>query len=340
MSAQRQSNFELLRIIAILLVLILHADFYALEGPVANDIINNPTDSMLRILFQAIAIVAVNVFVMISGWFGINPSKKGFLNLIFQILFYSTLIYIGAVCFKFVPFTIKGMKDLILATSSNWFIKAYLQLYILSPVLNCFVKQASKSEFELVLIGFFVFQTIYGWLFPSSTYYIAGGYSPISFIGIYLLARYVRIHCPKWTRRPVRTYCITYLIMILCITAICFTPPMYIGIRTMYVYNLFTYVSPTTIGVALLMILITSKLTINSSIVNRLASSSFAVYLVFVNPNILKSYGNFFKVLHNEFQGVYYWLITLGIVILLYIVVACFDTIRLIIWKRLSTKTS
>lgn len=72
MSAQRQSNFELLRIIAILLVLILHADFYALEGPVANDIINSPTDSMLRILFQAITIVAVNVFVMISGWFGIN----------------------------------------------------------------------------------------------------------------------------------------------------------------------------------------------------------------------------------------------------------------------------
>lgn len=340
MSVQRQSNFELLRIIAILLVLILHADFYALEGPSAADIITTPTDSMLRILFQAIAIVAVNVFVMISGWFGINPSKKGFFNLIFQILFYSTLIYVGAICFKFVPFTIKGMKDLILATSSNWFIKAYLQLYILSPVLNCFVKQASKSEFELILVGFFVFQTIYGWLFPASTDYIAGGYSPISFIGIYLLARYVRIHRPKWMRCSIRIYCITYLIMILCITTICFAPPVCMGIRTMYAYNLFTYVSPTTIGVALLMILITSKLNINNSFVNRLASSSFAVYLVFVNPNILKSYGNFFKVLHDECQGVYYWLMTLGIVILLYIVVACFDTIRLIIWKCLSTKTS
>lgn len=224
---ERESNFELLRIVAILLVLILHADFFALEGPYAEEIVNQPIDSSLRILFQAISVVCVDVFVMISGWFGIRPSIKGFCNLLFQIAFYLVLIYLLALVTGNAKLSTNGMLDLLLATPSNWFLKAYICLYLFAPVLNLFTQHVSRKGFGQFLVLFFIFQTIYGWIFAKSTSYIQGGYSPISFMGLYLLARYIRIHKPIWSIYPIKKYIICYLIVIVFVTVICVTPPIY-----------------------------------------------------------------------------------------------------------------
>ena len=77
-SKVRDSNFELLRIVAISMVLILHADFFSLEGPSAADIMSDLSGSSMRILIQALTISAVDIFVMISGYYGIQHSKRVF----------------------------------------------------------------------------------------------------------------------------------------------------------------------------------------------------------------------------------------------------------------------
>jgi len=336
----RDSNFELLRIIAILSVMVLHANFFALEGPSAEVIIASPADSLLRIIIQTICIVAVDVFVLISGWYGIRPSKRGFLNLIFQTLFYCIVIYAITIGFGVTTLSVHGFKELILGTSSNWFIKAYVLLYILAPVLNKYVENAPKDEFKRLLIAFFVFQSVYGWMFPFSTEYIQGGYNPLSFIGLYMLARYIRIYHPQWTRLPIKFDILLICAVTAIVTVACITPP-YLSEKelsnvTIYGYNFLTYVSPTTILMALFIVIVCSKIHINSKTVNKLASSSFAVYLVFVNPNILTPYGEYFKDLHEQYQGLLYWFCVFGIVLLLYLVVAVFDTVRSVIWKRIS----
>ena len=50
----RQSNMELLRIIAMFLVLLVHADFFSLGAPSASDCVNAPVESSLKVFFQAI----------------------------------------------------------------------------------------------------------------------------------------------------------------------------------------------------------------------------------------------------------------------------------------------
>ncbi len=75
---QRLVSFELLRIFAMLMVLGLHANFAALHVPDAYSILT--FSGIGRVLCQSLCIVAVNVFVMISGWFGIKPSMRGFCN--------------------------------------------------------------------------------------------------------------------------------------------------------------------------------------------------------------------------------------------------------------------
>ena len=63
---ERDSNLELLRIIAMLLVLMVHADFKALDTPTVGEIINNPESSFLRFLCESISIICVNVFIFIT----------------------------------------------------------------------------------------------------------------------------------------------------------------------------------------------------------------------------------------------------------------------------------
>lgn len=189
----RQSNFELLRIVAMLLVLGVHADFWSLKGgPTIHDFADNPLNAWTRTFFESATIVCVNVFILISGWFGIKPSARGFLNFIFQCFYFLLGLYIIAIICGQAQLSFRGTAY-VLGLTSNWFITAYAALYILSPILNAYVEKASKRNFAILLILFFTFQTIWGWRGIASNW-ITDGYSCFSFIGLYLLGRYTRLY--------------------------------------------------------------------------------------------------------------------------------------------------
>lgn len=84
----RDSNMELLRIVAMFLVLVVHADYYSLGAPTSAELQTEPLTSVTRIFFQILGVGASNLFILISGYYGIHPSLKGFYKFIFQILFF------------------------------------------------------------------------------------------------------------------------------------------------------------------------------------------------------------------------------------------------------------
>lgn len=79
-------------------------------------------------------------------------------------------------------------------TNNVWFVKCYLGMFIMAPILNAFVEKLTK-EHLVQCCSLFIFQTIYGW-FSNGAPYFEKGYSAFSFMGLYLLARYVRIYQP------------------------------------------------------------------------------------------------------------------------------------------------
>jgi len=190
----RQSNIESLRILAIFLILVVHADFWALGAPSPQEIHDFPTASTTRFLIESISICAVNVFIMISGWFGIHPKAKSLFNFLFQCAFFLFGIYFIKILATG-KVSGEGIKGCFLLLKWNWFIKAYLMLYIFSPILNAFVENTNKRTFKIVLICYFLFQTIYGWCSVGAEWF-KDGYSAISFFGIYLLMRYLRCYPP------------------------------------------------------------------------------------------------------------------------------------------------
>ena len=94
---ERKSNIEALRLLSMLMVLNLHS-FWGYGQPVS--VLNS-----IDFFRESTSICAVNVFLLISGYFGIKWKFNSFFNLTFQILFYSFGVYFVALGLGILKFT-------------------------------------------------------------------------------------------------------------------------------------------------------------------------------------------------------------------------------------------
>lgn len=333
--SRRNSNIELLRVIAMFLVLVVHADFFSLGAPNAEDLNSNAADSVLRVFFEALSIACVDIFIAISGYFGIHAKFKGLTKFLFQCAFFLIGIYAVTLLLGVSTVSFAGFRGCILATKLNWFVKAYLLLYILSPVLNAFVERADRKLFRNVLIGFYSFQFLYGWIFSSAVTYINGGYSIISFIGLYLLMRYVAVYRPKVFRMSAKKDFVLIACSVIFITLVYITPPVCFKSDSLVLGNmLINYISPVTIAIAVFSVVAFSKLNISSRFINWCAAGSFAVFLLHTNPNTVEYYRMMFRILHGHVQGFLFWGYTLIILVVIFFVALLLDQIRNLAWNK------
>lgn len=93
----RNSSIELLRIIAMLFVVLHHANFPSLGVPTQSEFLQSPIWIGCRTIGESMTLVCVNIFILISGWYGIVYKKKGVLSLVFTSLFY--LYVVAAILF-------------------------------------------------------------------------------------------------------------------------------------------------------------------------------------------------------------------------------------------------
>ena len=150
---QRHSGIELLRIIAMALVVIVHTDFWALGEPSLSLCKNETIKASAQYFVESFSIICVNCFIFISGWFSIRQSVKGFSNLLFQILFYSLLLYFSFAALGLISFSGKGL----LAHSNffaYWFLTCYIALYLVSPILNTFMDHARPDVARYTVLLF------------------------------------------------------------------------------------------------------------------------------------------------------------------------------------------
>lgn len=326
----RQSNMELLRIIAMFLVLVVHADFWALGGPTAEDFSLNPLSAVTRTIIESISIVCVNVFILISGWFGIKPSLKGFCNFVFQCAFFLFGIYAIMLVTGYAQLSYKGIAGCLCLTSANWFIRAYVGLYILAPILNTFIDKSSKRTIELFLITFFIFQTIWGW--SGAAKFFEQGYSTFSFIGLYILARYTRQYANKklstWGGH-------IYVFSVIANTI------LYFFLRKVGMgIDAYSYINPIVIIASLGLILHFSNLKVgHSKVINWIAKSSFGVFLIHSNPNISES---IFKALminvYESYNGIICVVVSFLVLSGVYVLGTLFDQPRKWLWELIFSR--
>ena len=324
--AYRVSNMELLRLISMFLVLVIHANTAFSPWPINQTDVNaTPFHCIFRFLIESISVVCVNSFILLSGWFEIKFSFKKLFALIFQVLFFSLLM-------TFLPNNrgqgIKLFVD-IFTLNQYWFVRAYLILFILSPALNIFAEKAPKDMFRYVLIAFFAMQTIFSYI--SNSGWFDDGFSPIPFFGLYLLARYIRIHKPVFSSFNKATDILIYLGAALLMT---------IGSILLFKWfgsggRMFNYTNPLVIIASVFFVLFFSKLSMKQSpVINWIAVSSVGAYLLHMNPLFFNSY--YIGTLHsfsNHQSCIMTISLALGFMILVFLTGVLLDKIRSVIWK-------
>lgn len=330
----RMSNMELLRIVAMMMVLVVHADFWLIGVPTARQLTSDPLPAWTKIFIESGAIGCVDLFVLISGWFGIRPTWRGVGKLVFQSLFIVTLVYVAFwLTGQAVPTWADVAEILMVAEGSIWFVKAYLVLMILAPVLNAFVEHVDRRTLGATVALGLGFQTIFGWVTNGAAFFNAG-YSPLSFAFLYLLARYARRYPSRLTRMGFGRSMLTYVGLTLLTTAL-MGLFIYVGQRGLAA-RMYSYVSPLVIFGALYLLLAFSQLRFRSRWINFVGASSFSVYLLHTTP--VFAYACFRDPLlsiYKSLSGPLCLLAMAGVLTAIFALAIAVDQLRLFCWNRL-----
>ena len=271
----RESNIELLRIIAIMMVLMLHFNLVGWHPDVLSCSEAFSWTSLEGKLIEAFCIAAVNVFVMISGYFAIKLSLKSVLNLYIRCFIIGIVSYLAYILIVGEPISISAIGGRVLAFTDNhwWFVISYIGLMAISPILNAGCEALSKRLYVYVLALLSVVMLYFGWY--KNLEVTNGGYSLIHFVYLYIIARYIKLHVREQIIKEYRFVWLTlFFLMVVLVVAMAYIEPM-----RAYAYN-----SPIIIIEAISLLLFFVSIPFYNKFINWIALSVFSAYLIQSSP--------------------------------------------------------
>ena len=177
----RESNFELMKIISMLMIIFYH---FILHGKVLDYTVGELNNLMnfLRLLF----VVHVNSFVLVTGYFQYN--KKFKLSKVFMLnnalVFYKILIMVIFIVLGLI--TVDKLKIIQVLAPFNygdyWFMGCYLLLYLISPLLNIIINNINKVTHKSIIIISFIIMSIISTFTNDIAFYNNNGFSITNFI--------------------------------------------------------------------------------------------------------------------------------------------------------------
>lgn len=274
----RESNLELLRIFAMLIIVFHH---FAVYGNFNFD----TTSASINLLWQVFILmggkIGVNIFVLISGYFLVKEKEikldlKHILKFILQVFFYSVTIYILYLAITQKPFVLKFEKAAFfpIIFKKWWFVTCYFVLYLLHPFINKVLVSITKKEYKtllLILITIFsIIPTIINLNFQVD--------DVVWFVILYCIAGYIKLYgLPekiKWHH---------YFIAVLGLIIVNFI----IVTSDITVYEAFKQHKLNTLLISISIFMLFKKIKIkNNKLINQIASATFGVYLIHDNSFI------------------------------------------------------
>lgn len=277
----RESNFELLRIMAILMIISLH--YLNFGGALSIHDIGSKHYYISHLL-ESFFIIAVNLFVLITGYFNVNTKKvkiSKLLQLPFLGYLYGTIFLILSIILEIDRISFKSIIKYVqpFLDGGYWFIKIYIILQVISPFLNILLNTLTKKSYQVLLGIMIIFFSLWPSfaLFPPNN---DAGYGIISFSILYSIGYYLKKHYKvdriKWVYLTFYILCMlgTYLWNIL--------QPI-VRLDTAWMYNF-----PLNILGAVFLFLFFSRVNTKSKVINYISTYTFPIYLIHFNPFIIE----------------------------------------------------
>lgn len=341
---KRQSSFELLRIIAMCMIITRH---YITKGGVVSELYDDLSlRNTLWYLLDAFCLVCCNVYILISGYFMVDSEWKisKLINLICQVLFYSILVPVVLGLTGIINLSELTVGEILtcvfpIGQAHYWFATAYVGLYLISPLLVAAVNNISQDRLRIVIIGLVV---MYGGIKSVYPYYVPGdryGEDVVWFICLFLIAAYIKKY--GLGRFESKGICLlTYVISTLLVFAICYICAV-IASRTgslgycMDMTYCNNYILVLVASIALFGVF--KNIDITSVFINKLGGYTFGIYLLHNHNLIAYEWQKWLGI--DVAQGKWYqpihWIFCLLIV---YIVGTIIDIARKSIFKLVSNK--
>lgn len=299
---ERNYSLDALRILATFMVVTLHV-------PLLGGVFQWPqplTKAILPSIFiESLCIVAVNCFVLVTGFFMIHKTinYRKLLNLLLEIAVISWLIFaIASLCGLRAPLRELAQHLFPTLSGCHWFISAYVILYILTPWLNKFILSLTRKEcFYLAALLFAIF-SLWGLNPKINRISVHDGYSILWLAYIYFIGSIIRLHIKK-IPYPAVLYILGSLLTFGYGILLCkYTPSFWYAIN----YNSpFVLLSAVGLFYAFYRLEISSAFAVK--VIRFLTPGCFGVFLIhtdlFLQP--------FYKFLFNSSLPLPVWLITL-----------------------------
>ncbi|MBR4625971.1 MAG: acyltransferase [Alphaproteobacteria bacterium] len=216
----RNSNFELLRILSIIMIIGYH---YVVHGNFSD--VERVQDRIMLNILSSCGKMGVNIFCLTMGYFGIesqNVSTRKIIRIEGQVLFYSLLgLALGTVVDRQLLSTRTILCSLFpTITEHYWFFSAYVIVFLLSCYLNRFLKSIRKGDFVKLLL---LCYTLWG-IIPFFTLRENHGLfwnQLIWFFVMYMTGAYLKLFSPKKYQMAYHFWGFTSIFLLMMSSVIC-----------------------------------------------------------------------------------------------------------------------
>ena len=286
MKVQRKSGIELLRIIAIFGVIMIH--YYE----AVNDFAADPLPVHSLVLLRSLSASAVDVFIVISGYFLVSSNTRKLgkaLTLFVQVSLFSEISYFANVAAGVYDLSLRHIVSSLIPQS--YYTTLYVVLYFISPYLNVVLNRLNIRDLRVMTVSLFACFSIYSILItfyseivnvqwfglnPVGAWGSQQGFNIVNFVLLYIIGAFIRISRLDEKISCRRSVLVFFILtsLIICWAEINQVLPHFGQISA------WCYDNPFVILQGLFLFFVFKKLNIVSKYINRLATAAYTVFII------------------------------------------------------------
>lgn len=323
----RNSSVELFRILASVLVLVVH--FYGFFLGLPPEFGGFSEFYLSQDIIVSISVICVNCFLVITGWYGLSFKLKHIFT-IYSILVWIYVPFFLINCYINNQFSFLGLLNCFIAFGvENYYVQCYMMLLVMSPILNSFIKKYGKCILPYTLI-FWSIEIIFDWILDNNSLGFGGGFQLTHFILMYMLGRTAFLY-----RDQLKTILSNKTCVLICILGPTSIALMYLFLPYKYC---FAYSNPLNILVSFSLFLLFERKSFHNAFINSIGRSTLAVYIFHMTDPVLNYLLNWDTYCLKNYSYGIYLLLMLATVCITFVVAVCYDKIKDLFMPQLGKK--
>lgn len=337
---QRQSSYELLRIISMFMIIGHH---YVVHGIMHRYMIDEfvlwRTGNFVNKAFTSILYVGgrigVGLFFAITGFFMVNKKRGSLKKIILEWLYYLILLFLLLAIFGIYQILKNGiplkmvfsniLNSYVLLPISNywWFVTVYVLLIFFLPVINLNINKLNQKGYMLLLVIILAFLAIFDYNSSYQSFTIGLFY--------YLLGGYIRKFKKPLSQKLKLVNVILICMLWIFSSLIIYKYYMYYNNGVVNQIENFLYFGILSPVIVYLIFRFFQSINIGSNkFINTISRTTFGIYLlhdsVFVRQMI---WHGILQIDQNQYGSKYCIIYAIGTILLVFILCSLFDSLRI-----------